>query len=63
MRWQVVQFNIGYNYKNTVSNGLYFQIGARLAKSTGNSSYAEYAERVYDWLEKVGFVTSGYKVF
>ncbi|KAF8417860.1 glycosyl hydrolase family 76-domain-containing protein [Tirmania nivea] len=63
MRWQVVQFNAGYNYKNTVSNGLYFQIGARLARFTGNETYAKYAERAYDWLVEVGFVNSEYKVF
>ncbi|KAF8456142.1 glycoside hydrolase family 76 protein [Kalaharituber pfeilii] len=63
MRWQVVSFNAGWNYKNTVSNGLYFQIAARLARYTGNDTYAIHAEKMYDWLEKVGFVNSEYKVF
>lgn len=63
MRWQVVRFNKGFTYKNTVSNGLFFQIGARLARYTGNSTYAEYAEKAYDWLEEVGFIHPDFRVF
>jgi predicted alpha-1,6-mannanase (GH76 family) len=29
-----------------------FQLGARLAKYTGNKTYADWAERSYDWLAK-----------
>lgn len=63
MRWQVMSFNNGWDYKNTVSNGLYFQIGARLARFTGNSTYATLAEKAYDWLVQVGFVSTDWKVF
>ena len=63
MRWQVVPVNKGYNYKNTVSNGLYFQIAARLARFTGNKTYAQKAAEAYSWLESVGFISSAYKVF
>ena len=50
-RWQVYSFNAGYNLKNTVSNGGFFQLSARLARYTGNQTYADWAEKVYDWME------------
>lgn len=51
MRWQVYQFNAGYNLKNTISNGGYFQLAARLARYTGNQTYADWAIKMYDWME------------
>jgi mannan endo-1,6-alpha-mannosidase len=50
MRWQIVFTNPGYDYKNVMSNGGYFQLAARLARYTGNDTYAKYAEKTYDWL-------------
>jgi len=49
-RWQVFSINAGYNLKNAVSNGGNFQLAARLAYVTGNSSYADWANKVYDWM-------------
>lgn len=63
MRWQVVSLNAGWNYKNTISNGLYFQIGARLARFTGNMTYATLAEKSYDWMVDVGFLSPDFRVF
>ena len=56
LRWQVFTLNVGYDYKNTISNGVFFNIAARLAKYTGNQTYADWAERVYDWTVDVGFI-------
>ncbi|KAF2656440.1 glycoside hydrolase family 76 protein [Lophiostoma macrostomum CBS 122681] len=50
LRWQIYQYIAGYNYKNTAANGGMFQLGARLAKYTGNKTYADWAERSFDWL-------------
>lgn len=49
-RWQVFSINAGYNLKNAVSNGGNFQLSARLAYITGNTSYADWANKVYDWM-------------
>ncbi len=57
LRWQVFTYNDGYNYKNTISNGCFFNIAARLAKYTNNDTYAEWAERAWDWQEQVGLIT------
>jgi mannan endo-1,6-alpha-mannosidase len=51
-RWQVFLTNAGYNLKNMISNGGNFQLAARLAYVTGNQSYADWAEMVWDWMEE-----------
>jgi mannan endo-1,6-alpha-mannosidase len=51
MRWQVFSLNAGYNLKNTISNGGNFQLAARLARYTGNQTYADWAEKMWDWVE------------
>jgi mannan endo-1,6-alpha-mannosidase len=39
LRWQIYITNPGYDYKNTISNGAFFQLGARLARYTGKNNY------------------------
>ena len=56
LRWQVFTFNTGYDYKNTISNGCFFNLAARLAMYTGNQTYADWAEKAWDWTESVGFI-------
>lgn len=48
--WQVFSFNAGYNLKNTISNGGFMQLSARLARYTGNQTYADWAEKTWDWM-------------
>jgi len=33
LRWQVESYNNGYDYKNSISNGCFFSMGARLGMS------------------------------
>lgn len=56
LRWQIFTWNNGYNYKNTVSNGCFFMLASRLARYTGNSTYTEWAERIWDWMVEVKFI-------
>ncbi|CAD6455520.1 44f714e9-782a-402c-a15c-6b04c0c61bc9 [Sclerotinia trifoliorum] len=63
LRWQIFTFNSGYNYKNSIANGCFFNLGARLARYTGNSSYAEWAERIFTWEQSVGLIGAGYEVY
>ncbi|ODA79251.1 hypothetical protein RJ55_04844 [Drechmeria coniospora] len=56
MRWQIPFSNAGYGYKNTIANGCFFNIGARLARYTGNKTYAEHAEKTWDWLWGVNYI-------
>ncbi|KKY21918.1 putative glycoside hydrolase family 76 protein [Phaeomoniella chlamydospora] len=46
IRWQVYSFGNGYNLKNSISDGGFFQLAARLARYTGNTTYADWAEKV-----------------
>lgn len=63
LRWQIFTFNNGYNYKNSISNGCFFNIAARLAKYTGNDTYAQWASRTFDWEQAVGLIDSSYKIY
>ncbi|KAL4784130.1 glycosyl hydrolase family 76-domain-containing protein [Aspergillus varians] len=60
LRWQIFTWNGGYTYKNTISNGAFFNLAARLAKYTGNQTYADWATKVWDWTHAVGFMTDDY---
>ncbi|KAJ5094647.1 Six-hairpin glycosidase [Penicillium angulare] len=60
LRWQIFTWNNGYTYKNTISTGGFFNLAARLAKYTGNTTYSDWAEKAWDWTESVGFMTPDY---
>ncbi|CCH62544.1 hypothetical protein TBLA_0H02600 [Henningerozyma blattae CBS 6284] len=59
LRWQIFVWNSGYSYKNSVSNGALFHIAARLARYTGNQSYVDWSEKVYDWMLGTGLISNG----
>jgi len=56
LRWQIFSWNSGYDYKNSIANGCLFHIAARLARYLDNDTYAEVAEKVWDWMNDVGFL-------
>jgi len=58
LRWQIFPLNNGYEYKNSISNGCFFNLGARLAKYTGNTTYSDWAEKTWNWIEKIGLMNS-----
>ncbi|KAJ5206731.1 Six-hairpin glycosidase [Penicillium cf. griseofulvum] len=49
LRWQIWPYQNGYGLKNAISNGGLFQLSARLALYTKNATYAEWAEKIWDW--------------
>ena len=61
LRWQVTFLNKGYDYKNSISNGAFFQLAARLARYTGNSTYMDHAVRTWDWTKAIGLMSDDYK--
>jgi mannan endo-1,6-alpha-mannosidase len=63
LRWQIFAFNNGYTYKNSGSNGFFFQLAARLARYTGNSTYSDWASKAYDWTTSVGLIDEDYNVY
>ncbi|ODA77801.1 hypothetical protein RJ55_06403 [Drechmeria coniospora] len=63
LRWQIPFANNGYDYKNSIANGCLFNMGARLARYTGNKTYADWAVRTWDWMEEVGFLNKKYGIY
>lgn len=63
LRWQIPVLNNGYNYKNSIANGCFFNIGARLARYTSNATYLEWAESTWDWITGVGYMDADYNIY
>lgn len=63
LRWQIFTFNNGYNYKNAISNGCFFTMGARLGAYTGNQTYLDWAEKTWDWVQTIGLMSPDYYIF
>ena len=63
LRTKIFAFSNGYDEKDTQSNGEFFQLAARLARHTGNQTYADWATRSYDWLSSIGLISDEYKVY
>lgn len=49
LRWQIFTWNNGYDYKNTPSNGGLFNLASRLGAYTGNQTYFDWADKLWDW--------------
>ena len=56
LRWQIYPWNNGYDYKNTISNICLFTFAARLGRYTGDESYFNVAQTVWDWLIGTGLI-------
>jgi len=63
LRWQIYPFNAGYTYKNTISNGCFFSLASRLARYTGNSTYQDWAVKMWDWTAAIGLQDDTYQYF
>ncbi len=53
----------GYDYKNSIANGCFFNLGARLARYTSNDTYAQHAEVIWDWITSVGLMDENYNIY
>lgn len=58
-RWQIFPYNNGYNYKNTVANMGLMSLSARLFRFSGNQTYGDWAEKIWDWHIDTGLVAPG----
>ena len=63
LRWQIFTWNKGYDYKNSISNGGFFQLAARLARYTGNQTYADWADKTWDWFADTPLLTPQYNIY
>ena len=39
-----------------IANGCFFNMGARLFRYTDNDTYSNWAEKTWDWVEKIGLI-------
>jgi mannan endo-1,6-alpha-mannosidase len=58
LKWQIFTFNNGYTYRNTISNGCFFNMAARLYKYTGNQTYADNAIKTWNWERAIGLMSN-----
>ncbi|KAL2673670.1 hypothetical protein Neosp_012113 [[Neocosmospora] mangrovei] len=56
LRWQIAFINNGYDWKSAEANTFFFTLSSRLARQTGNKTYVEYAEKVWDWLYDIELI-------
>lgn len=63
LRWQIYLTNNGYNYKNSISNGGFFQLAARLARYTNNATYADWAEKTWDWMSNSVLMDKNFYIY
>lgn len=63
LRWQILSFNNGYEYKNSMTNGNFFLLAARLSKLTGNATYSEWANKSFAWAKDIGFISKDFAVY
>jgi len=62
LKWQYNPDAVGYDYKNAVTNGGFFQTSARLARYTGNQTFADWATTIWDWSSAIGIISSDFHV-
>lgn len=63
LKWQHRTAAAGYYYKNSVTNGGFFQSAARLARYTNNDTFAVWADQIYDWSTTIGLIGSEFNVY
>ncbi|EXJ94833.1 hypothetical protein A1O1_03231 [Capronia coronata CBS 617.96] len=63
LKWQFHPENAGYYYKQSISNGAFFQLSARLARFTGNHTYVLWAETIWNWSYGIGLIDQLFNVF
>ncbi|KAF2644647.1 glycoside hydrolase [Massarina eburnea CBS 473.64] len=65
LKWKINVGNgeDGWHYKSTISNGLFFQLAARLAKLTNDADALAWAEKAYDWVAGVGLIDEEFNVY
>jgi mannan endo-1,6-alpha-mannosidase len=63
LRWKIASGDDGFHYKNAISNGLLFQLSARIAALTKDPETLVWAEKIYNWSTGVGLVDEEFNVY
>jgi mannan endo-1,6-alpha-mannosidase len=63
LKWQIFSLNNGFTYRNTISNGCFFNLAGRLYKYTRNQTYADWAEKTWNWERAIGLMSDDFHFF
>jgi mannan endo-1,6-alpha-mannosidase len=63
LRWQIIPTALAYNYVNTISTVCFFNLGARLARYTGNQTYARLGAESLETILTLGYMDKAFNVF
>ena len=64
LKWQFIPENKGFDYRSTITNVGFFQLAARLARFSGNATFAQWAGKSWDWMETTGLIdASTYAIY
>ncbi|QSS63153.1 glycosyl hydrolase [Histoplasma capsulatum] len=63
LKWSINTWGRGWIYKNTISNGCFFNLAARLARYTGNETYFRWAESSWNWVSGVGLASPKFEYY
>lgn len=63
LRWAISPASAIWDIKSTVATAVFLNLGARLYRFTGNETYAEWAERSWNWLTDIGLVDDEFNVW
>jgi mannan endo-1,6-alpha-mannosidase len=65
LKWQIMPTNLGYDYKNSITQGCYFNLASRLGAYTGNETYFKWATKMWDWTSNpsIGLINENWQVF
>ncbi|EME80593.1 glycoside hydrolase family 76 protein [Pseudocercospora fijiensis CIRAD86] len=63
LRWQIYQWNAGWDYKNSPSNAGLLNLASRLYAYTANETYADWTNKIWNWMDGVGLLSPQYAVF
>lgn len=63
LRWQFNFANAGYDYKSSIAQGGLMNIAARIGLYTGNTTYLDMAEKLYDWTVQHNLIDGQGNVF
>jgi mannan endo-1,6-alpha-mannosidase len=63
LRLSFYTFMDEWDLKDMNSNGNFFLLAARLARFTGNETYAAWADKTYSWAKNTHLISKNYEVF
>lgn len=62
LKWGIVEGGHGWNYRSTITQGLFALLSAELEKGTPDADVSSWAARAYDWAVASGLIDAEFNV-